>query len=180
MPAISKPVQTVLTAIVCCLLLTATTNVNAQPPRDIQKQLDDLKQQIKVLQSELTTLKTVINPGSNGNLTITNGASRTDVTGSQYSQTVGGSGNITVAINKTETVGMNMSESIGSNLSLSIGKNYQVAAGKEILIEAADQIIFKTGTAFIILKKNGDIELKGNLILPKVSKDVQIKGSKID
>lgn len=181
MPAILKPVTTFfLITIGCCLLLCISTTAKAQSAQDMQKQMDDLKQQIKILQTELTTLKSVINASSNGNLTVNNGAARADATGGQYSQTVGGNSNITVVANKTETVGINMTSNIGNNLSVSAGKSYLVTTGKDIMIEAGDQIVIKSGNAFIILKKNGDIELKGNLILPKVSKDILIKGSKIE
>jgi type VI secretion system secreted protein VgrG len=44
---------------------------------------------------------------------------------------------------------------------------------------AEDQIVLKTGKAEIVMKKNGDIMIKGKKIQIKGSGDVIIKGSKI-
>lgn len=178
MTALSKPAFLIGT-IGCFLILFMGTNVKAQSVQEIQKQMDDLKQQISLLKTELANLQSVINASNNGNLTIKNKSARTDVTGANYNLTVGGSSNITIAANETTIVGENMTTNIGSNLSLNAGKSYLLSAGKTTMIQAADQISIVSGSAAIILKKNGDIELKGNLILPKASKELLIKGSKI-
>jgi hypothetical protein len=178
MTAILKPATALI--ITCCLLLCINTTAKAQSSPEVQKQMDDLKQQIAFLKTELAALKSVISTSSNGNLSIVNGAGRTESIGGQYSQTIGSSSSISIAANQTETIGMNFSSSVAKSISISTGNNYVLSAGKEILFEAADQITIKTGSASIILKKNGDIEFKGNVILPKTNKEVLIKGSKIE
>ena len=50
---------------------------------------------------------------------------------------------------------------------------------KKIQFVADDEIVVKTGSAEIIMKKNGDITIKGGKINVKGSGDVIIKGSKI-
>ena len=45
-------------------------------------------------------------------------------------------------------------------------------------VSVGDQILIKTGKAEIIMKKNGDITIKGKKINIKGSSDVIIKGSK--
>ena len=47
------------------------------------------------------------------------------------------------------------------------------------MIDAGDQITLKTGKASIVMKKNGDIVIKGKKITTKGSGDVVIKGSKV-
>ena len=50
---------------------------------------------------------------------------------------------------------------------------------KKVQIVGQDEISIKSGSAEIILKKNGDITVKGKKISIKGSGDVIIKGSKI-
>ena len=50
---------------------------------------------------------------------------------------------------------------------------------KKIQITADDEISLKTGDAEIVMKKNGDITIKGKKINVKGSGDVIVKGSKI-
>jgi len=97
--------------------------------------------------------------------------------------------------NHTETIGKDMSLSIEKMRSMKVGKTYQVDIGedhiekvkkdyalgaKKIILQAQDQIEIKVGDASIIMKKNGDIEIKGKKIQMKGSGDVIIKGSKIE
>lgn len=97
--------------------------------------------------------------------------------------------------NHTETIGKDMSLSIEKMRSMKVGKTYQVDIGedhiekvkkdyalgaKKITLQAQDQIEIKVGEASIIMKKNGDIEIKGKKIQMKGSGDVIIKGSKIE
>ena len=50
---------------------------------------------------------------------------------------------------------------------------------KKVQIVADDEISIKTGDAEIVMKKNGDITIKGGKITIKGSSDVVVKGSKI-
>ncbi len=60
-----------------------------------------------------------------------------------------------------------------------------IDAEKNASISAKDQLILKSGEASIILKKNGDISISGNIYIRgekfdfKKNNDVSLKGSKI-
>jgi type VI secretion system secreted protein VgrG len=68
---------------------------------------------------------------------------------------------------------------IEKKTTLQSGDNLTITGKKKVLITAQDEITLKCGSASIILKKNGDIQISGNKINIKGSGDVQIKGSKI-
>ncbi len=189
------PIRLTITLFSIMLLLCVSAAIQAQPQQENQKQIEDLKQQIAALKADLNLLKSVIKPNANGALNITNGASRADAVGAQFnlsiggassstigtnqSETVGASSTITIGANKSESIGQNMTASVGNNFSVAVGTVYQISTGRDFTVTANEQIVFKCGTASLILKKNGDIELKGNLILPATARDILIKGSKI-
>jgi type VI secretion system secreted protein VgrG len=60
-----------------------------------------------------------------------------------------------------------------------------VDAAKNATISAKDQLVLKSGEASIVLKKNGDISISGNIYIRgekfdfKNNNDVSVKGSKI-
>jgi type VI secretion system secreted protein VgrG len=99
-----------------------------------------------------------------------------------------------IAKNKTIEVGNNHLESISGNMTISVEKDlteningkyvekvtkaYEASA-KTISLEAADEITLKTGSAKIIMKKNGDITISGKNINVKGSGNVVLKGSKV-
>ena len=68
---------------------------------------------------------------------------------------------------------------VGKDFSGIVSSRYFIKVGKELTFEAGDQIVFKVGSAMIILRKNGDVEIKGNMINVKGSGDVQLKGTKL-
>ncbi|GAA5182370.1 type VI secretion system spike protein VgrG1b [Niveibacterium umoris] len=127
-------------------------------------------------------------------LLITVGAAMAEVVGAAKSETVGGSKSESVGSNRTVTVGADMTESVGGGMSVSVSKDAKQAIGgkqmvevakeatlqaKKVQITADDEISFKTGSAEIIMKKNGDITIKGGKITVKGSGDVVLKGSKV-
>lgn len=129
-----------------------------------------------------------------GVMAITVGGAMSEAVGAAKSETVGGNLTTSVGGDASLTVGKNLSETVGENRSVKIAKNLtekidgqqtiEVAKeatlkAKKVLINADDEIILKTGSAEIIMKKNGDITIKGNKINVKGSGDVTIKGSKI-
>ena len=59
-----------------------------------------------------------------------------------------------------------------------IEKDYMLTS-KKMQFVADDEILIKTGKSEILMKKNGDITIKGKKINIKGSGDVIIKGSKI-
>ena len=133
------------------------------------------------------------NVGKDESITI--GQNRTESVGKNESITVtknqtldvGENQELSVGKNRTETVGKNEEVSVGDDRKHSVGKNDALSVGKNLVIDAGDQITIKTGEASIIMKKNGDIQIKGkNLKLNGSGKiqitadsDVNIKGSKV-
>jgi type VI secretion system secreted protein VgrG len=122
--------------------------------------------------------------------------------GLAMAETVGLSKNETVGKSKSESVGVNRSLDVGKNLSETIRENQNVQIGKDLTEEisgkhreevkkefslqakkielvAEDEISLKTGDAAIVMKKNGDITIKGGKINMNGSGEVTIKGSKI-
>jgi len=129
-----------------------------------------------------------------GALAITVGAAMAETIGGAKVESVGGIKSENIGVNKSLDVGANLSESVGKDRTVEIGKNLKQTIGgaheesvaKEYIIKAKkmqfvadDEINIKTGKAEIIMKKNGDITIKGKKINVKGSSDVIIKGSKI-
>ena len=127
--------------------------------------------------------------------TITIGNNRTENVGKDESITIGNNRtesvgkdeSISIGNNRSESVGKDETVSIGNNRSHDVGKNDMLNVGKNLGMVAGDQIVLQTGQASIVMKKNGDIVIKGNnitlqgsgKITAKASGDVTIKGSKI-
>ncbi|MGD9064791.1 MAG: type VI secretion system tip protein TssI/VgrG, partial [Desulfobacterales bacterium] len=113
------------------------------------------------------------------------GLNRSTMVGKDLNETITGSKRISVGLNQSETIGGRVSvsvgkdwnRSIGGNLTEKVSKSYILNANK-IILSAKDEISLKTGKASIILKKNGDIRVKGKSIMITGSGDVVIKGKK--
>jgi type VI secretion system secreted protein VgrG len=114
------------------------------------------------------------------------GAFKGEGVGGSKSETIGGSksvstgANLIVTVGKSETLTIteDLTERVGGKHTEQISKEYAVNA-KKIQLMAEDQIVLKTGNAEIVMKKNGDIEIKGNKLQIKGSGDVIVKGSQI-
>jgi type VI secretion system secreted protein VgrG len=76
---------------------------------------------------------------------------------------------------------------VGKNRDASIGQNDTLHVAKKLMVDAGDEITIKTGSASIVMKKDGTITIKGKDITLdgsgkinlKASGDVIIKGSKV-
>ena len=123
--------------------------------------------------------------------------------GGAHSVTVGAQSSETVAGTKGIDSGGNMSFSSGVTISLDAGKDVDVAAGKKVMLKAgdagtvqtgkdftltvgkkavlnvSDQLTLKCGSAEIVMKKSGDISIKGKKIDIKASGKMTLKGSQI-
>jgi type VI secretion system secreted protein VgrG len=114
------------------------------------------------------------------------GKKRAHSIGTSDSLDVGGNRTVNVGGNSSTKVEKNTTLTVGDSLTVSVAKdhkeetkkNYSLKAEK-IFIEGTNEIEIKSGSASIILKKNGDIQIKGGKINVKGSGDVVIKGSKI-
>ena len=97
--------------------------------------------------------------------------------GNDRDKSVGNNQSESIGKDKSIDVGSNHTESIGKNMSISVGDNLNEQVGKKILIDAGDQITLQTGAASIVMKKNGDITIKGKNIVVQGSSNVNIKAS---
>ena len=127
-------------------------------------------------------------------LSISCGAAMAENIGGAKSESIGGSKAQTIGSNKAVVIGKSLTETIKENKTIEISKDlnekiagehreevakdYMVTA-KKMQFTADDQITFKTGKAEIIMKKNGDITIKGKKVNVKASGNIVMKGSKI-
>jgi type VI secretion system secreted protein VgrG len=101
--------------------------------------------------------------------------------------TVQGSRTREVSKDETITIGKKQENSIGDARNTSVSKDDSLNVGKKLTIDAGDQITLQTGSASIVMKKDGTITIKGKDITldgsgkinVKASGDVVIKGSKV-
>lgn len=120
------------------------------------------------------------------NQTETIGENKEITVGGNHTENISKDKGISVGKNHTETVGGNMSIDITKDLTEKVGGKYAENVTKEymlkadsILMDAAKEIVIQTGSAKIIMKKNGDIIIQGKNIQVKGSADVIVKGSKV-
>lgn len=110
---------------------------------------------------------------------ITIGGDRTEKVAGK--ETIKISGDRSTTLEKKETL------SVGDNRSTSVDKNDSLSVSKKFSLDAGDEITLKTGSASIVLKKDGtitisgkDITLKGSgKIAVKANSDITVKGSQI-
>jgi type VI secretion system secreted protein VgrG len=127
-------------------------------------------------------------------LAITAGGAMAETVGGAKVESIGGAKSENVGVNRSVNVGGDASESVGKGKTVSVGKDLKETVGgqhqesvtkeyilnaKKVQIVGQDEISIKSGSAEILLKKNGDITVKGKKISIKGSGDVIIKGSKI-
>ncbi len=120
------------------------------------------------------------------NQTLTVGADRTRDVGSAETITVAKDQTISIGKSRSLNVGETQEITVGKNQTVTVGKNYETSVGseysleaKKIRIVASDELTIKVGKAEFVLKKSGDVSLKGKKINLKGSGDVIIKGSKV-
>ena len=132
---------------------------------------------------------------STGTRTKSVGTNESTSIGGSRSEDVGRSETISVGKDQIVNVGGKRSHSVEKDDSLTVGgkrtqsvdKDDQLMVGKKLVIDAGEQMTLKSGKASIVLKKNGDIVIKGKnvkiegsgKINVKASSDVVIKGSKV-
>ena len=130
-----------------------------------------------------------------GNETDTVGKERKVSVGEKDTLTVGKDHEVSVGEGQTTNVGKDYSLVVKGDASIEVKKDHETSADgkfsveakkdveiksdKKIKIEGAKEILLECGKASILLKKNGDIVIKGNKIDMKAESDIQIKGSKI-
>ncbi|HYD10398.1 MAG TPA: type VI secretion system tip protein TssI/VgrG, partial [Acidimicrobiales bacterium] len=147
-----------------------------------------------------------------GNETISVGGDQSVSVGGNQRLTVGGnntvgvSGDQAVTVEKNRTltvsnresiavggdrateVGKNDRTNVAQNRSTSVGKNEDLQVAKKMVLNVGDELTIKVGDASIVMKKNGEIAIKGKDITinasgklnAKASGNVVIKGSKVE
>ncbi|HEY0856435.1 MAG TPA: type VI secretion system tip protein TssI/VgrG [Albitalea sp.] len=135
--------------------------------------------------------------------TVTVGGPQTVSVGAAQTVSVGAGQTVTVAANQAESVGGNRAVKVGGKLATNVGgdagmtvgggRSASVAnddsfsIGKKFVVDAGDEISLTTGSASIVMKKDGSITIKGKDIKiegsgkvnVKASGDVIIKGAKV-
>ena len=114
------------------------------------------------------------------------GGAKVETIGAAKSENIGGSRTLQVGGDASDTIGKNRTQKVTKDDKATIGGQNKIAVTKEYILNAKqiqlvgeDEIHLKCGSAEVLLKKNGDITIKGNKINIKGSGDVIIKGSKI-
>ena len=125
-----------------------------------------------------------INVGAAHNLSV-GGASIEGVGGSK-SESIGGSKTSAVAKGLITNVGAKRESTVAKDDETKIGGQYRLEAAKEGIIQAKklqfaakDEILLKCGKAEILMKKSGDITIKGKKMTLKASSNMILKGSTI-
>ena len=126
---------------------------------------------------------------------ISIGVNRNTDIGKNEDITVGGDRTESVTKNETVTIGGTRTHTISKadtldikdKRSTTISKNDNLSVGTKFALVAGDEILLQTGDASILMKKNGDIQIKGKNITVtgsgkigiKADGDMTLKGSKI-
>ncbi len=100
---------------------------------------------------------------------------------------IGAAQNLNVKAAQNVKIGADQALKVSGGRLADIGKDDSIAVGKNFVVEAGDSVTIKTGSASIIMKKDGTIQIKGKDITVdgsgqiniKASSDVVIKGSKV-
>lgn len=135
--------------------------------------------------------------------TLTVGALQAITVGASQAISVGGSQAVTVGGSQTIGVAKDVGETIGGGFTQTVTKDHKTAVKggraatvdkddtlkitKKLQVDAGEEVLIKTGDAQLLMKKNGDITLKGkNIVIDgsgkitvKASSDLKLKGSKI-
>jgi type VI secretion system secreted protein VgrG len=92
---------------------------------------------------------------------------------------IGGGKSITIGKELMLKAGTDGAINIGQKLGLNAGDDLGISGKKKGIIKLADELTIKVGSAEIIMKKNGDITIKGKKITIDASGDVIIDGKSI-
>jgi type VI secretion system secreted protein VgrG len=103
------------------------------------------------------------------------------------SESVGKDATLTVQGNRSETVAKDVTVSVSGQRATTVAKNDALKVDKALAIDAADEIVLESGSAKLVLKKDGTIQLEGKditikgsgKITVKASGDVIVKGSNV-
>lgn len=139
---------------------------------------------VEVDQKETIGHDKTIEVGNDHDETI--GHNMTINVGQNLSETIGSNMTLQVSQNLDETIGNSMTLQVAQNINENVGGNHSEQVqnsfslkAQRITLQADDQIVLKTGSAQIVMRSNGDVQIKGNNIQLKGSGNIIIKGNKI-
>ena len=87
--------------------------------------------------------------------------------------------NMSTGNNLTVDVGKNYNLNIVGDLNVDVGNNYKLEVGKKIIIDCGDELILMVGKSRVTLKKNGYIEIFGNIIDINSTNELNLDGPKV-
>ena len=106
------------------------------------------------------------------------GGSRAIAVGKDRQVQVGGSENVAIKVDDVISVGGAFTLSVGKDATLEIGGSFTVSAAR-VRLRATQELRLEAGASLIVLKPNGDIQIKGNRIDILGSGEVHIRGTKV-
>lgn len=126
----------------------------------------------------------MVNVGLNRDLNV--GRSDTTTVGKSATLTIGQAYQVTVGKGHALTVGEEMKQEVAKELALTVGKQLTIKAGEDLEIStdkiahlvAVKEIRIDCGSATMLLKKNGTIQIKGKKITVEATKNLVLKGNK--
>lgn len=131
---------------------------------------------VALLRTHNVGVNDMLNVGAANEVSV--GGVQAITVGATRAVTVGSSQTITVGSSQTTSVGSDDALNVGGNQSTTVGGNESVNVGKAFSLVAADEITLKTGSASIVMKKDGTISIQGKDITVKGSGEIEVKASK--
>jgi type VI secretion system secreted protein VgrG len=116
-----------------------------------------------------------------GTRTKTVATDETTSVGGGRSESVGGAESVTIGGQRDVSVGDNDSLAVEKKLGITAKEEFQLQVGDDAMISLKKDgdILLKTGDATLLMKKSGEIELKGKKILIQADSDLTIKGGNV-
>ncbi len=140
----------------------------------------------KVLGNENSTIEKDRNKTVNENQTESIKKNKTITVSENHTETIKKNKTLTVEANHEETVKKNMTINVDVDLKETVKGQYTEAVTKDyglsaetITMTADKKIIIQTGSSKIIMKENGDIEIKGKKIKIDGSSKVSVTGKSV-
>jgi hypothetical protein len=167
--------------------MAADRRAPEQPIEILQKQVASLEKELAMLKSTIeiadgmmrATVKRDKREATAADELVEVGGNSQHRTRATRTETIGSNRAITVGADQVEKIGKDLSFQVAGNTTLQSGQNVNLVAGKQSLISAADEITLKAGEASIVLKKNGEISIKGTSIRAEASGNLVLKGARI-
>ena len=106
------------------------------------------------------------------------GGSQDIAVGKDRQVQVGGSDRVVIKVDDAVSVGGAFTLSVGKDATLEVGGGITVSAAR-VRLRATQELRLEVGSSLIVLKPNGDVQIKGNRIDVLGSSEVHIKGAKV-